>query len=294
MDECDEMHNQQEAIRISESIIEKEAWQNYDDGFQEGLKECVPFIDYCVKKGYVEESDAASMKTNWHMPKELFLDRSKDNIVREGKSYGNQIGDDANTWTVRSLIDYEDQETDAGKDFGMKLIQDDEAKNKASKEVQKAVAWLKGTGCSTEQGMIILRGVGPDVLRLFEDSEYESARREKGMERGFEGYYHGYPVLYLWDVRGRPFCAAMDLRGWRGLNVRPELVNENQAGKVLGIRERKDEEIKKVTEGDTDEIQAKGYCVVELELFWKVPEEKPKQKVFPYALPPSESTVKNS
>ncbi len=292
--DCSNMHRQQEAERIAESQIEPEVCQSYDRGFQEGLKESVPFIDYCVKKGYVEESDAAARKINWHMPKEWFLGRSPNDIVREGTSHGKEIGHDANTQTVRLLIDYEEEEADVEKDVGMRLIQNNEAREKAAKEVQKAVGWLKGTGCSTEQGMIILRGVGPDVLHLFNESEYKRAWKEKGMERGFEGYYYGYPVLYLWDVRGRPLCAAMDLRGWRGLNVRPELVNENQAGKVLEIRERRPEEIKKATEGDTDEIQAKGYCVVELELFWKMPEEKPKQKVFPYALPPSESTVKEN
>jgi len=70
--------------------------------------------------------------------------------------------------------------------------------------------------------------------------------------------------------------------------VCPKLLNENQVGRVIVIRERKKEEIDKAMEKGTDEIQAKGYCVVELELSWKVPVEKPKQKVFPYPLPPTE------
>lgn len=285
---CAEMHKQQEAKRIAKSTINKEAWQNYDEGFREGLKECLPFVDYCVKKGYVEESDAVSMKTNWHMPKEFFLERSPDDIVRKGRNHGNEFGCDANTWTIRSLIDFKDEEAEVGKDVGMILIQNNEVRVEAAKEVQKAVDWLKDTGCGIDQGVVILRGVGPDVLHL---SEYIPAWREKGMERGFEGYYHGYPVLYLRDVRGHPLCAAMDLRDWRGLEVCPKLLNENQAGRVLKIREREKEEIDKAIEEGTDEIQAKGYCVVELELLWKVPEEKPKQKVFPYPLPPPESKI---
>ncbi|MGD2094123.1 MAG: hypothetical protein PVH77_03850 [Phycisphaerales bacterium] len=292
---CRDMHKQQEAQKIAESQIEEEVWRNYGDGFQKGLKESVPFVDYCVKKGYVEESDDASMKTNWHMPKELFLDRSNTDTVRKGDSFGNKVGHNANSWTVRSLIDYKDQENDVEKDVGIKLIHDDEARKKASKEVQKAVAWLNSTGCSAEQGLIILRGIGPDVLHLFEESEYKPAWREKGMEKGFEGYYHGYPVLYLRGLRGHPLCVAMDLRDWRGLEACPKLLNENQSGKVLLIRERNKDEIDKAIEKGTNEIQAKGYCVVELELFWKAPKKKPKQKVLPFVLPPlSESTVKEA
>ena len=58
---------------------------------------------------------------------------------------------------------------------------------------------------------------------------------------------------------------------------------------MLRIREHTPEEIKKATGGDKSKLlRQKGYCVVELELFWNVPEEKPKQKVFPYELPTSE------
>jgi hypothetical protein len=226
------------------------------------------------------------------MPKELFLDRSPEDIIRKGRRHGNEIGHDANNWTVKSLIDFKDQEADVGKDIGIRLIQNNEARVEAAKEVKKAVDWLKGKGCGTDRGVVILSGVGPDVLHLFEVSEYKPAWREKEMERGFEGYYHGYPVLYLQGVTGHPFCAAMDLRDWCGLEVCPNLLNENQVGRVIVIRERKKEEIDKEMEKGTDEIQAKGYCVVELELLWKVPVEKPKQKVFPYPLPPTECKLK--
>jgi hypothetical protein len=293
VDRCSQMYKQQDAQRIAESIITKEVWQNYDKGFQEGLQESVPFVDYCVRKGYVEESDAASMKTNWHMPKELFLNRSAEDIIREGRRHGNEIGHDANTWTIRSLIEFKDQEADVGKDVGMRLIQDNKARVEAAKEVKKAVEWLKSIGCSTEQGLIILRGVSPDVLRLFEEGEYKPAWREEGMERGFQGYYHGYRVLYLAGVTRRPLCASLDLRGWRGLSVCPELVKGKQAAKVSGIRERTPGEIEEATKADADAIEAKTYCVVEVELFWKMPEEKPKQKVFPYPLPPDESVTED-
>ena len=289
VEECSEMHRQQEAERIAESQIEQSVWQNYDCGFQEGLKETIPFVDYCVKKGYVEESDSASREKKWHMPKEMFLEKSADNIIREGKRHGNDIGSKANIWTVRSLIDFKDEENDEGEDIGMSLIMNDDARKKASKDVQRAIAWLKGTGCSKDQGMIVLRGIGPDPLHLFNEDGYQPAWREEGMERGFEGYYHGYPVLHLWGARNRPLCAAMDLRGWSGLIVRPELVNENQAGKVLRIRDRTPQEIEEAIGDDKSKLlRQKGYCVVELELFWKFPEEKPKQKVFLYELPPSE------
>ncbi len=293
MNECSEFHQQQEAQKIAQSIITEEVWQNYDKGFQKGLNECVPFVDYCDRKGYVKESDTASMKPKWHMPKELFLGRSSDDIVEEGRRHGGDIGHDANTWTVRSLIDFSDKDADIGKDVGMKLIQDSKARIDAAKEVKKAVEWLKSIGCSTEQGMIILRGVSPDVLHLFEDGDYKPAWREEGMERGFEGYYHGYRIVYLPGVRGRPLCAAMDLRDWRGLSVRPELMNKKQAATVLGIRERTPEEIEEAKKRGADETEAKTYCVVELELFWKMPEVKPRQKVFLYPLPPDGSAIED-
>lgn len=289
VESCGETHRQQEAERIAASQIEQGVRLNYDSGFQEGLKETIPFVDYCVKKGYFEESDSASREIKWHMPKEMFLEKTSDDIIRIGNSHGHDIGNDENTWTVRSLIDFKDKETNEGEDINISLIKNDDARKKAAKDVQRAVAWLKERGCSDEEGLIVLRGIGPDVLHLFNEDGYQPAWREEEMERGFEGFYHGYPVLHLWDARNRPLCAAMDLRGWSGLIVRPELANENQAGKVLGIRERTPEEIEKAIGDDKSKLlRAKGYCVVELELFWKVPEEKPKQKVFPYELPASE------
>lgn len=288
VNKCSDFHKQQEARRIAESIITKEVWRNYDEGFKEGLQESVPFVDYCLKKGCVQESDDASMKSSWHMPKELFLDRPPEDIIREGRMHGNEIGRAANGRTIRSLIDYQDQEGDSGKDVGIRLIGNDEARKKASKEVQKAIAWLKSAGCPTEQGLIILKGIGPDVLHLLEEGEYRPAWREEGMERGIEGYYHGYRTLYLRGVRGHPLCAAIDLRGWSGLTVRPALVRQRQAVKVSGIRERTQEEIGEASKREADEIQAKAYCVVEVELFWKMPEQRPKQKVFPYPVPSEE------
>ena len=286
---CITLHEQQEAERIAQSQIGKDVRQNYDGGFQEGLKESIPFIDYCVKRGYIEESDSALIKTNWHMPKEMFLGNSADDIIRDGKNRGNEFGRKANSWTVRSLIDFADEENDKVEDINISLIKNDDARKKAAEDVKKAVAWLKGTGCSKDQGMIVLRGIGPDPLHLYNENGYEPAWREEGMERGFEGYYHEYPVLHLWGARNRPLCSAMDFRGWSGLIVRSELANENQAGRVLRIREHTPEEIKKATGGDKSKLlRQKGYCVVELELFWNVPEEKPKQKVFPYELPTSE------
>lgn len=289
VEKCSEMHKQKDAQKIAGTKIGEETAKNYDDGFQEGITESIPFVDYCVKKGYIQLSDTASMKPKWHMPKEWFMEESRDDIVKKGKSFGSEIGNDANTWIVRELIDYEDEEDVIEEDSSMTLIHNVEARKKASKEVQKAVDWLKNTGCSIEEGIIILRGVGADVLHLFEESTYQPAWREEGMERGFEGYYHGYPVLHLWDAKRRPLCAAMDLRGWNGLIVRSELANEKKAGKVLRIRDRIEEEIHKAIEKGSQEIlRAQGYCVVEMELFWKMPKEKPKQKVFVYELPSPE------
>jgi hypothetical protein len=292
VDECSKFHQQQEAQKIAQSRITEQVWQSYDKGFQEGLKEGVPFVDYCARQGYVKESDTASMKPKWHMPKELFLGRSSDDIVKEGRRHGGEIGHDANTWTVRSLIDFSDGDADIGKDVGMRLIKDKKARVEAAKEVKKAVEWLKSTSCSTEQGMIVVRGLSPDVLHLLEEDDYRPAWREEQMERGFAGYYHDYRILHLQDVRGRPLCAAIDLRGWRGLSVSPEFVKKNQAGRIIGIRELEEQEIEKTTKDGTDKVQAKGYCVVELELFWKMPEEKPKQKIFLYPLPPDEPVTK--
>jgi hypothetical protein len=71
------------------------------------------------------------------------------------------------------------------------------------------------------------------------------------------------------------------------------LINENQSVKVLKIRELTPEEIEKNKIKGTDEIQAKGYCVVELEFYWNVPMEKPNQKVFPYPLPTLETEIRD-
>lgn len=288
VDDCSEKHTQQKAERIAGTQINEETWQNYDKGFQEGLLESIPFVDYCIKRGYVKESDTAIAERKLYVPKERFLGRSADEIIRQGRSYAHDIGSHANSWVIRSLIDFIDEKADEDEDGGMKLIEDDETRKRAAKDVQKAVAWLKNAGCDKEQGVVVLKGVGPDVLHLYEDSEYT----ESGAERGVEGYYHEYPVLYLWDDRGHPLCAAIDFRGWSGLSVRSELMNGIQAGKVLGIRDRTPDELEKAIGEGREEVRAKGDCVVEMELFWKGPEEKPKQKVFPYELPPPELTGK--
>ena len=68
----------------------------------------------------------------------------------------------------------------------------------------------------------------------------------------------------------------MNLQGWKGLEIRPEVLEKDILGDVK-IREWAKEEIdeairkKHITEEDRNSV--KGQCPVEYELFWRLDEK---------------------
>jgi len=139
-------------------------------------------------------------------------------------------------------------------------------------QLNRACEWLARQKSNKENGVILFYG---NVLldgELYKSNCYIPCWGENDAFV-FSGYYKNYPLIKIFEQNTPPTCVAFDLKGWNGLNIRSDLL-ENDVWGQLCIREKTDEEIdveiKEKSLDDQERNKIKGRCLVEYQLFWSL------------------------
>jgi hypothetical protein len=275
-DKCKELHDAEEAKQIAEAKLDAQKVDEWKKKFWERYSRAVPVLSMCLKSGECEIDEEAKSEWCYTLPKIAVIDWKHGIIGAEGDRYGHSIGRKMERELVEQMMRGGDTELEA--EAGM------------SKAVNKAVLWLEAKQCANDEGIVVVASSRAPESELYEDEDFVPSWREEARAAGFAGFYRGFPIVWLGEKdddeaenpRGdnRIKCervVAVDLRGWRGIRVRDEVITEGRFGE-LGIRMWRDEEIQQAIESKKLDVKdvdkAKGSCPVDITFFWAYAEAK--------------------
>jgi len=275
---CEESQEEKEAQEIAEAEFNPEKVEQWVTKFWEGYSRAMPVLAMCRKNGNYEVDNDAKSKRRYVLPKIAVIDWKYPLSGAEGDEYGRSIGEDMEKELVKKMTEHKAGES--------------KVEGGLSEVVGEAVSWLEKEGCANDKGIVVVVSRESPESELYEDEDFVPSWREDVRSRGFEGFYRGFPIVWL---RGEPSseghvkAVGVDLRGWRGIKVKEEVVAEGRFGKV-GMRTWTEEEIQKAIDSkkleEKDVNKAKGNCPVDVSFSWEYVEgELPRSKAFT-AVPP--------
>jgi len=254
MDDCGELYKQQEEQRIADTVLNPDKVSKYKNSFWDGYKKSNTFFKFCLKNGYYIADEAASTKLNYAFLKDVFIDENKE---ASGNRDGSEISINNDRMLMRDMIKSEQKG-------------EEEAKGVES-ALNFACQWLMGKGTAKTDGIIVYCGKTYIDGKMHENKDYIPSWKNEE-EKCFHGYYKNYPIFTIRSEKAEK-CVALNLKGWKGIYIRPEVIKNATFGE-LNVREWTDEEINKfITDGkikEEDRNRVKGQCIVEYELFWKL------------------------
>jgi hypothetical protein len=254
IDDCGKLYEQQEERRIAEAILNPEKVSKYADSFWDGYKKSNTFFKFCLKNGYYAIDEAASKKLNYTFPKDVFIDGSRN---ANGTADGTEIARENDKILVLGMVESAQESKEEVKDIELAL--------------NNACQWLIEKGTTKTDGIIVYCGDTYIDGKMYENKDYIPRWKNKE-DVCYHGYYKDYPILVI-HSKDAEKCIALNLKGWKGLHIRPDVIKDAVFGN-LTIREWKPEEITKfIAEGkikEEDRNKVKGQCLVEYELFWNL------------------------
>jgi len=261
MDDCDELYKEQEEQKVAEATLNPNKVSEYIDSFWAGYKGQNTFLKFCFKYSYYTIKDTASNKGRIRLPKTLFLEKTHqcDSV---GRSCGSDTSKNRDTALINNII--KSAKTD-----------NEETASNIESTLNKACQWLEEKGLSETEGIIVYCGNTYIEGELYKNEYYvPSWKNEK--EKFFSGYYKNYPIKNIHNRGEIQKCIALDLREWKGIQVRGDIVDKEIFGD-LSVREWSEDEItaaiKKNPElKEDDRNKLKGTCVAEYELYWQLNE----------------------
>lgn len=259
MDDCEESYKEQEEQKVAEARLRPDKVSEYIESFWAGYKETNTFLKYCFKYGYYTTKTTASTKEIINLPKSLFLEETHQS-GSIGRSHGSEISRKHDTELINNII----KSTQAD---------EEETANDIESMFNKACQWLEEKG-ARKTGIIVYCGNTYIEGELYKNENYvPSWKNEK--EKCFSGCYKNYPIKTILNRKGIEKCVALDLGGWKGIQVRTDIVGKEIFGD-LSVRERNEDEITAAIEKDPkledDRNKLKGTCVAEYELYWQLNE----------------------
>jgi len=282
---CEELHEAKEDKEIAEAKIDEAKVKEHERKFWEGYSRAIPVLSMCLKNGNYEIDNNVKNEWRYNLPKIALFDWKYPISGAEGDRYGLDIGRKMEKNILNAIIKGGDAES--------------EVKN-AAEAVGEAVKWLEKEGCANDKGIIILAGERSPEIEMHKDKDFIPSWREEVKSMGFNGFYRGFPISWLREgdedegeengaKEKKPQyqkVVAVVLRGWIGLKVRKEVV-ENQRFGELKIRTWKEEEINQAIEfgklDAKDADKAKGNCPVDVTFFWEfVKGKSPRTKAFKF------------
>jgi hypothetical protein len=258
---CKDVRDKAEERRIADASLVPELMNEYKEGFWEEYGKRNTFLDFCIEHGYFSVDESAKTKLSDRAPKEIFIDKDLGTLAL-GKQEGEELGCFAEEDLLKKVTD---TENDNKKTVG-----------NIADLFSNFAEWFSQRGCTEKDGLLVVRSNKMLEILLGDDELYRPGWRE-GEGCRFNGFYKDFPIIYIREKDKGAQCTAIDLRDWKGLCVRSELVREKKFGE-LEIRTWTDEEISaeiqkgKLKEDQRD--QAKGNCPIKVTLFWKWDEEK--------------------
>lgn len=270
---CGESQDEKEAKEIAEAALNTEKVEEWKKKFWERYTRAIPVLAMCLKNGSYEVDNDAKSEWPCRLPKMAVIDWKYPISGAEGDVYGRSIGQEMEKELVKKMVEQKAGESKV--EGGM------------SEVVGKAVSWLETEGCDNDKGIVVVMSKESPESELYEDEDFVPSWREDVRSREFEGFYRGFPIVWLEEEsggEGHVKSVGVDPRGWRGIRVREEVVTEGRFG-TLDVRTWTEKEIqeaiasKKLEEKDVN--KAKGNCPVDVSFSWEYVEgELPSRKIF--------------
>jgi len=268
IDDCEKLYKQQEEQRIAEATLNPKNVSEYTSSFWAGYKKNNTFLKFCLKYRYYIINEKVSAKGRYILPKNLFIEERE--CAHEAKTHGSEISRNNDKELIKDIVKSTQE--------GTKEIADN-----IESAMNRACQWLKEKGTSETDGIIVYCGSTYIEDKLYKNEYYiPSWKNEK--EKCFSGYYQNYPILNI-NSQEVERCFALNLKGWKGIQVRSNIIEREIFGN-LTVREWTNEEVNKsISEGkmkEEDRNNVKGRCPIEYELFWGLDKDSlPEQITIP-------------
>lgn len=289
-DKCRESSNEANAKAIADAKLNPSKVEKWRKKFWETYSRSSPVLSMCIRNGNYEiDKDVCSRLQDW-LPKISVIDRKYPLVGGGGDDHGKRFAHFMERQLLTKML---------GESCSVSAVE-----GTLSDLMKKAAVWLKKAACEGEQGVIVLMTKdGPYNSDLCGDADYLPPHREDVQSRGFRGFYQGFPVVwYKKDKEAdkvkerskeppRERVVAVDLRGWQGVKVRECILTERKFGE-LEIRPW-EEEIQKTLDANKlepkDVNKAKGYCRVDICLYWELSSSRPpRRRAFQIRVPDGE------
>ncbi len=268
IDDCEKLYKQQEEQRIAEATLNPKNVSEYENSFWYGYKESNTFLKFCLKYRYYMINEKVSAKGRYILPKNLFIEKRE--CAHEAKTHGSEISRNNDKKLIKDIVKSTQGDTK-------------ETADSIESALNRACQWLKEKGASETDGIIVYCGSTYIEGKLYKNEYYiPSWKNEK--EKCFSGYYQNYPILNI-NSQEVERCFALNLKGWKGIQVRSNIIEREIFGN-LTVREWTNEEVNKsISEGkmkEEDRNNVKGRCPIEYELFWGLDKDSlPEQITIP-------------
>jgi len=260
LDECDKLYKQEEEERIATAPLDEEIVSQYKDAFWDGYKSVKTFLSFCISQGHYSINNEVSVKGRYIQPKDIFIKRRAS---RQGNPHadGEDISRSYDKRLLKEIIK-SDGEAQTG------------TADNITSQLNQACRWLTKEGTNRENGILLFYVKADIQSELYNNDHYIPSWKED-TNLVFSGYYKNYPMKEIYDPKIEPKCVALNLQGWKGLEIRPEVLEKDILG-AINIREWTDEEINEAISkneiAEEDRNRVKGRCPVEYELFWRLDE----------------------
>jgi hypothetical protein len=284
---CEELQEMEEAKEIAKADFNEQMIMEHKKKFWEGYSKSVPVLSLCLKNGFYKIDNNALYEWRYVLPKIAVIDWKYPISGAEGDQYGISLGKQTQRKILSNIV--------------KKSNEDSVVQSGFSNAIREAVKWLVKEECKGEEGIIIAVSKGWPATELYRDESFVPSWREDVrslgfVDLGFDGFYEGFPIARFRgedDKEEGPEktneskpekVVAVDLRGWRGVSVREEVITERKFGRVE-IREWNQGEIRQAIESEKLDVKdvdkAKRNCPVDVSFYWQFSSsELPRRKIF--------------
>ena len=276
-DKCKGWSDQADATAIAEAGLNPAKVEDWQNEFWDAYANLSPILSLCLRNGNYEVDSTTYIGTlSYILPKIAVIDWRYPIGGASGRDYARALASQMEGQLLAKMV--------------AKRRSTAQIEGTLADLMERAAAWLKKSRCEGEKGMVIAMTKHAPNSELFRDDSYVPSWMENVESRGFKGFYEGFPVVWYKEnegaeegeqerqVRERECVVAVDLRGWKGVNVRESVVTEQEFGE-LSIHTWSEEEIQTAIESKKlkleDVNRAKSNCPVDITLHWELSSSRP-------------------